>query len=468
VEATLVRNGRVHSEGRELFVPPERGLLNMTVKTDKEVYRPGDKGKVRVEVTDSNGKPASGDVTLTAYDEAVTYIQDEFGPSPWVFFYGQKPFHHVEVDSSLEQTFSPSGLLRYPQSEIYIGNPPEGWNGFWQLEGFGLTLSGANTYTGATTISGNAIDALDFSRAERGAVSKALAAPMAATAAPAGAPMEAAFAGGFAGKDVADKSEMKPDSSGTALVEPEIRANFSDTALWMPRLTLDKNGVAETEITFPQSLTTWRLHGYTITRQTKVGDALTKVTTTKNLIVRLQAPRFFIERDEVVLSANVNNYLKSEQPVKAELIIPAAQFQPLDGASSGESAQAWPGQDHRQGPHGGGERWHAPGLSRPRAWHQQAGGAERLLSCDAGRRAHAQAGPARGNRSRAVAAGSHALAEPRRRDGRRLALSRRLSVWMRGADDEPLLSHRARRRHAQEAGHGPGDDRQEAQADECR
>ena len=33
--------------------------------------------------------------------------------------------------------------------------------------------------------------------------------------------------------------------------------------------------------------------------------------TRKNLIVRLQAPRFFLERDLVVLSANVHNYLQS-------------------------------------------------------------------------------------------------------------------------------------------------------------
>ncbi len=335
VEATLVRNGRVHSEARELFVPPDRGLLNMTVKTDKETYRPGDKGKVRVEVTDSTGKPASGDVTLTAYDEAVTYIQDEFGPSPRVFFYGQKRYHHAEVDSSLDQKFNASGLLRYPQGETYIGNEPEGWRGFWGLEGAGFTLRGVNTYTGATTISGTTADTLSLDgRADRSAA-KAMSSPMAA-AMPAEGGRMGGFAGGVLGKDAAGKMETKSDSKpdgAPALIEPEVRSNFADTALWMPRLVLDKNGVAETEITFPQSLTTWRLHGYVINRQTKVGDSMTKATTTKNLIVRLQAPRFFIERDEVVLSANVNNYLKSEQAVKAELIIPAAQFESLDGQS---------------------------------------------------------------------------------------------------------------------------------------
>ena len=36
-------------------------------------------------------------------------------------------------------------------------------------------------------------------------------------------------------------------------------------------------------------------------------------------IVRLQAPRFFVEKDEVVLSANVHNYLKTAKQVTVAL-----------------------------------------------------------------------------------------------------------------------------------------------------
>jgi uncharacterized protein YfaS (alpha-2-macroglobulin family) len=43
------------------------------------------------------------------------------------------------------------------------------------------------------------------------------------------------------------------------------------------------------------------------------------VETKKNLLVRLQAPRFFVERDQVVLTANVHNYLKTDKRVKVSL-----------------------------------------------------------------------------------------------------------------------------------------------------
>jgi hypothetical protein len=54
-------------------------------------------------------------------------------------------------------------------------------------------------------------------------------------------------------------------------------------------------------------------------------------------LVRLEAPRFFVERDEVVLSANVHNYLSKTKTVHAELILPAALFTPL-----GDTGRAQP------------------------------------------------------------------------------------------------------------------------------
>src|SRR5206468_2586592 len=50
-----------------------------------------------------------------------------------------------------------------------------------------------------------------------------------------------------------------------------------------------------------------------------VGESTVEVTTKKDLLVRLQAPRFFVQKDEVMLSANVHNYLKSEKEVAVTL-----------------------------------------------------------------------------------------------------------------------------------------------------
>ncbi len=339
VEATLVRNGRVHTEAQELFVPPVQGLLTVEVETDKAEYKPGEKGTVRVRATDATGEPVAGQVALTAYDESVTYIQDEFGPSPRVFFWGQKRHHAPYVHSSVENQFSPMGAFTRPEQSVYSGGMPEGWQGWWSLDAEGLSLSGG---FGGGGMGGAGLDSFgmrgDHLERAAGMASSSVSGPMAANEPAAkpmsglmenvdlSAPMDAAKS-----PEERAKSQREPGVTGD-LVEPEVRTNFADTALWLPSLELGPDGTAETEITFPQSLTTWRLRGYALTKTTQVGDATAKATTTKDLIVRLQVPRFFVERDEVVLSANVHNYLRTEKKVRAELILPGNLFEPMDTA----------------------------------------------------------------------------------------------------------------------------------------
>jgi uncharacterized protein YfaS (alpha-2-macroglobulin family) len=355
VEATLVRNGQVHQESRELFVPPTKNLLKLTVETDKATYKPGETGKVHVKLTDADGKPVVGNVTLTAFDESITYIQDEFGPAPKVFYYGQRREHRPYVDASLERTYQANGALDAPEGEVYMNGIPEGWQGFWTISGGGLTLSGGDTFK-RRDLGIRMKDEEGYLESARGLafngmVTDGIAGQMQAAGQAVGAtssvssPMsEAMPVNGPGAMHVVDALERSANIgldkkqtgffgslfSTPKLVDPAIRSNFADTALWAPELKTDGNGVADTTITFPDSLTTWRLHGYGLTSMTQVGDGISHATTTKNLIVRLEAPRFFVERDEAVLSANVHNYLATGKNVTAELILPAAELQSLD------------------------------------------------------------------------------------------------------------------------------------------
>ena len=65
----------------------------------------------------------------------------------------------------------------------------------------------------------------------------------------------------------------------------------------------------------PENLTAWKVKVWAMGHGTKVGQGEAEVVTKKDLLVRLQAPRFFVEKDEVVLSANVHNYLKTDKKV---------------------------------------------------------------------------------------------------------------------------------------------------------
>jgi uncharacterized protein YfaS (alpha-2-macroglobulin family) len=64
---------------------------------------------------------------------------------------------------------------------------------------------------------------------------------------------------------------------------------------------------------------------------TKVGQGSVEVVTRKDLILRLQAPRFFVETDEVILSANVHNYLKSRKNARVRLEFEGGCLVLIDG-----------------------------------------------------------------------------------------------------------------------------------------
>ena len=115
---------------------------------------------------------------------------------------------------------------------------------------------------------------------------------------------------------------MSVDDNGGEETEkpaPMIRTNLADSAVWVADFTTDTAGEGELNFNLPENLTTWKLRSWVVGPQTQVGEAAVEVITRKNLMVRLQAPRFFVERDEVVISANVHNEMDVAQEVKAVL-----------------------------------------------------------------------------------------------------------------------------------------------------
>ena len=117
-------------------------------------------------------------------------------------------------------------------------------------------------------------------------------------------------------------------------IEPTVRKNFRDTAYWKATLLTNKDGVAE--VTFPMPEQFDRLAEDQSVggagAGTKVGQGEVEVTTKKNLLLRLQAPRFFTQKDEVVLSANVHNYLKKEKDVSVSLEVEGGTLELMGSA----------------------------------------------------------------------------------------------------------------------------------------
>ena len=156
---------------------------------------------------------------------------------------------------------------------------------------------------------------------------------------------------GDAGKRRMQLAELRPPSQlaqlkPERLVEPKIRKAFPDTAFWATDLVTDAAGHARAKVEFPDSLTTWRATARGITPETKVGGATLKTVVRKNLIIRVATPRFFVQGDEVVISALVHNYLTEAKTARVSLDVKGLDI--LEGAtkeiqipSRGEAKVDW-------------------------------------------------------------------------------------------------------------------------------
>ncbi|HEX7356319.1 MAG TPA: alpha-2-macroglobulin family protein, partial [Ignavibacteriaceae bacterium] len=109
------------------------------------------------------------------------------------------------------------------------------------------------------------------------------------------------------------KSESKDKS---AYVTADVRTNFVDALIWKAQVVTDENGKAKVGFKIPDNLTTWRTTVRGITKQTDVGQSVNKFISRKDLLVRMETPRFFRQDDEVVISSIVHNYLSTKKTTK--------------------------------------------------------------------------------------------------------------------------------------------------------
>ena len=309
VEVLTVSNGKVHTEMKELVVPPEKRILNVTVVPDKAEYKPGEKGKIKVKVTDLDGRPVAGSIVLTAYDRSVEYISGGSNvPDIKEYFWKWRRHHHPSQESTLAK--SSYNLLK--PNEVGMGD----------LGVFGN--QGVDEFNQMQMQGRSGLNKARFAKSEMaGFGGGGGGAPMALAA-------NMAMDGVSERRSTADRKSIESDKAdggpgavdappGPDMVQPTIRKNFADTALWVASIEAGPDGTATADITMPENLTGWKMRAWSISSGTRVGEGETIVTTRKDLLVRLQSPRFFTQNDEVILSANIHNYLKDAKTVEVSL-----------------------------------------------------------------------------------------------------------------------------------------------------
>ncbi len=99
-----------------------------------------------------------------------------------------------------------------------------------------------------------------------------------------------------------------------------IRTDFAETAYFNSMLPV-KNGIAKINFTLPQSVTTWNILGFAITKDAQFGDFTANTITRKDFMVRLHLPRFYREKDKGILQASVMNLTNRKLTVPVTITI---------------------------------------------------------------------------------------------------------------------------------------------------
>jgi alpha-2-macroglobulin len=298
IEVMTIFDGKLHTVTKEIFVPPTKKVVNVELIPQADQVLPGAETEVQVKLTDPQGRPFTGSMVMTMYDRSIEYISGGSNvPDIREFFWKWKRSHNPRTEHSL--TRSTSNLVKdYLQQMSFLGV-------------FGSMSADAPEAEQSKTMA----PMMGMGGRGGGLGGRGAAAPMArAMSAPdseIALAMDASSADSAPGGGLFD---MEP-----AMIDPVVRTEFADAAFWSVDLQPNSEGIATATIKMPENLSAWKVRTWVMGPDTMVGEGTAEIRTAKNIMVRLQAPRFFVEKDEVVLSAVVQNYLDVDK--RAEVSI---------------------------------------------------------------------------------------------------------------------------------------------------
>ncbi|MBI4854816.1 MAG: alpha-2-macroglobulin [Acidobacteria bacterium] len=311
LQAQMVWDRQVYVDQKQLIVPPTKNFLTVDVKADREQYQPREEGTLTINTRDENGQGVAAEIALGLVDESVFYIQSDYAGDPRQFYFGNKRSVQVQNFNTFQQKRyirlvpgqQPKQLVEEGQlQELRAKANRE--QGEYDQDGAidnrvmkELPSVAADSTSEVVTLSAQSAE---FGRAE----GKAGAANAPKPAAPAKA-LAKKRDSGAKDEEKAGLDDIKAQGGGEPPVQ--VRSDFRSTVFWQPDVTTDAQGRAVVKIKYPDNLTSWKALARVVTTDSQFGIAETSTRTKQPLIVRLQAPRFFLVGDLTVVSGVINN-----------------------------------------------------------------------------------------------------------------------------------------------------------------
>jgi len=332
VEAISVHGAKVHTALRQVFLPPVSKLIEVTLEPAKSKVKPREKSSLKVTLKDAAGKPVTGIAVLAIYDKTLEAITNGSNVPPihenfWDWKNGYDPSN---IENSLQE--SPGNLMRPGASGM-------------QILGVDYAAVGYSSGNASFIFRGMPMAAAESSSRMPWVAGAAMGAAMKRSTKAGSGPFDSSgsyhdawgpTAGLRSGDQALNRNSIdailnNPNRTGNA-VPIVVRKDFADLLKWSGSIQTDADGCAVIPLEFPDNLTTWKARVWTLTKGTCVGEGSAEIITSKELLVRLEAPRFLVERDEAVLSAVVHNDCDAAKSVKVSLELDGHNLQASDGA----------------------------------------------------------------------------------------------------------------------------------------
>lgn len=270
-------------------VPFDNKQLNVKLEVPQTLL-PGTQTDWKLSVKNAFGASVNGLVHTTVYDKSLDYY------TPYrqsLTFTNLFPQHKSLPGSTNSNHGAHTSFLGGPDLKEKSSFP------FLHLP----TLNLAMRSRAYRSFGGKQMLAMNMAAVPRAAMAKSLNAD-AMDGAVGGALEESAemargaFSAEMDEKSVTQSLEKQPNAN--------LRTDFAETAYFNAALPLT-NGQAQLKFTIPQSLTTWNILGFVITRTADFGNFTAQTVTRKNFMLRLTLPRFYREADKGTLQVAITN-----------------------------------------------------------------------------------------------------------------------------------------------------------------
>jgi len=287
LNALMVSDANAFVDTKQVVVPPVDRFLTVAVKADRDQYQPREEGTLSIATKDANGRPVSAEIALGLVDESVQYIQQDYAGDPRQFYYGRKRALRVQTQSTFNQK-SYARLVEGEKGQLLVRGDVGMKD---QEERPSGTLMPLQFYIGGRRKNAEAMDSVATSQATE-----------------------------FEGRKIEALASLSGEFALQQEPAVQVRSDFRSTILWLPDVKTDTGGTATVKVKYPDSLTTWTATARVATTGNQFGIGNASTRTKQPLIVRLQAPRFFVVGDQVTVSAVINNNTDRTMSVAPALI----------------------------------------------------------------------------------------------------------------------------------------------------